>query len=68
MSIADTQTTQDHVDRVLYGTLDPTVLLDDGKPLPAMTTMLYRVCDNDKKKFEEAARLVGLFIKAALSP
>jgi hypothetical protein len=66
--MTDPKTTQDRVDQVLYGTLDPTVLLDDGKPLPAMTTMLYRVCDNDEKKFEEAARIVGLFIKAALSP
>lgn len=53
------------VDRVLFKTVDPTVILD-GKPIPAMTTLLYRVCDNDTEKFEEATRLVGLFIREAL--
>ena len=32
-----------------------------------MTTMLHRVCDNDPKKFEEATRLLELFIEEALS-
>ena len=54
------------VDRVLYGTTDPTVSLD-GKPVPAMTTMLHRICDNDEKKFEEAMRLVELFIRKAIN-
>lgn len=34
--------------------------------MPAITTLLYKVCDNDEKKFEEACRLIDLFIKAAL--
>ena len=54
------------IERVLYGTADPTVSLD-GKSVPAMTTRLYRVCDNDPKKFEEATRLLELFIEEALS-
>ena len=54
------------VDSILYKTVDPSVSLD-GSPLPAMTTMLYRVCDNDPAKFEEATRLIELFIKEALS-
>ncbi len=32
---------------------------------PAMTTLLYRVCDKDTVKFEEATRLIGLFMAAA---
>jgi hypothetical protein len=31
-----------------------------------MSTMLYRVCDNDPVRFEEATRLVQLFIDAAM--
>lgn len=34
--------------------------------VPALTTLLYKVCDRDEKKFEEACRLMDLFIKAAL--
>ena len=50
---------------ILFGTVDPTVSLD-GRPIPAMSTMLYRVCDNDPVRFEEATRLVQLFIDAAM--
>jgi hypothetical protein len=52
------------VTAILLGTVDPTVSLA-GWPVPAMTTMLYRVCDNDPARFEEATRLVRLFIAAA---
>jgi hypothetical protein len=52
------------VERVLYATIDPTVL---GENMPAMTTLLYRVCDNDPVKFEEACRIVELFIVSALT-
>ena len=31
---------------------------------PAMTTMLFKVCDRDHDKFDEAMRLVGLFMAA----
>ena len=60
------ETTKQTVDRVLYGTTDPTLSLD-GKPVPALTTLLHRVCDNDEKKFEEAIRLVELFVGKAMS-
>lgn len=53
------------INRILLGTIDPTVLLA-GHPVPAMTTMLYRVCDNDLEKFAEATRLIELFIAEAL--
>lgn len=33
---------------------------------PALTTLLYRVCDNNEEKFEEACRVVNLFIEQAL--
>jgi hypothetical protein len=58
--------TKAQVDRVLYGTLDPTVSVD-GTPLLAMTTLLHRVCGNDPAKFAEATRIVELFIVQALS-
>ena len=38
--------------------------LIDGKPIPMMTTLLYRVCDNDRKKFEEAIRLLQAAFEA----
>jgi hypothetical protein len=31
-----------------------------------MTTLLLRVCENDPDKFEEATRIVGLFISEAI--
>ena len=34
--------------------------------VPALTTLLYKVCDCDEKKFEEACRILELFINAAL--
>jgi hypothetical protein len=54
------------VDRILYRTVDPTVVFR-GKPLPAATTLLIRICDNDPDKFEEATRVVELFISEALT-
>jgi hypothetical protein len=53
------------VERVLYATKDPTVLLGDDA-VPAMTSLLFRVCGNDADKFEEACRIVELFIVEAL--
>jgi hypothetical protein len=43
-----------------YTTVDPQT------GLPALTTMLYRVCDQDAAKFEEACRLVELLINQAV--
>jgi hypothetical protein len=53
------------VERVLYTTQDPTVTMN-AKPLPAMTTLLHRVCDNDQTRFNEAVRLIELFVGKAL--
>lgn len=33
--------------------------------LPALTTLLYRVCDGDGAKFDEACRLLKLFMLKA---
>lgn len=54
------------VDRVNYNTIDPTVLFKGG-PVPALTTLLHRVCLNDPKQFEEATRIVDLFIRKAIA-
>lgn len=62
--MADAPTTYE-IERVLYCTVDPTVRLQGG-PIPAMTTLLHRVCDNDSTKFEEATRIVALFIAEAI--
>jgi hypothetical protein len=62
----------EQVGRIMMMTKDPTVMFPRdtaGKPpapMPAITSLLYRVCDNDQTKFEEACRLVELFIVAAL--
>jgi gamma-glutamyl:cysteine ligase YbdK (ATP-grasp superfamily) len=53
------------IEQVLFRTIDPTVRLD-GRPMPALTTLLLRVCGDDAEKFEEATRIVELFIQAAL--
>lgn len=49
-----------HLDIIAMTTEDP----DAG--VPALTTLLYRVCGKDEEKFEEACRLVNLFIEQAL--
>lgn len=54
------------IERAMFSTMDETVKMSDGRPVPAMTTMLYRVCDNDPAKFAEADRLVGLMIAEAV--
>ena len=55
----------DPVEFIQYRTTDPTNIVL-GKPAPAATTLLYNVCQNDPVRFEEAVRLVGLFIAEAL--
>lgn len=42
-----------------YKTVDP------NTGLPALTTLLYKVCDNDGNKFDEACRLLRLFMGMA---
>lgn len=51
-----------HEEPWFFLTMDPTVLVDD-RPVPAATVLLHRVCDNDPMKFEEAARIIRLFIE-----
>ena len=53
------------VEKIFYSTVDPENDLG-GMPIPALTTLLLKVCDNDQTKFDEATRLVGLFISKAL--
>lgn len=51
--------------RVTYGTVDPNFSID-GRPVPALTTLLHNVCGNDPKRFEEACRVVDLFVDEAI--
>jgi len=45
-------------------TVDPECKFD-GRLAPAGTTLLYRVCNNDPKRFHEAVRIIRLFVDAA---
>lgn len=47
-----------------YATLDPTSPL--GPNTPALTTLMFKVCDNNVEKFNEACRLIGLFANKAI--
>ena len=47
------------VDKFFYTTVDP----ETG--FPAMTTLLHRVCGGDGAKFDEACRLINLFMQEA---
>lgn len=47
---------------LFYSVQDPTASLAQ---CPAMTTMLFKVCNQDHNRFDEAMRLVGLFMAAA---
>lgn len=47
---------------VLYNTLDPINPLGIPSGTPALTALLYKVCDGDGEKFNEACRLIGLFL------
>lgn len=47
---------------VLYGTLDPTNPVGLHGGTPALTTLLYKVCDQNNEKFDEACRLICLFL------
>lgn len=51
---------------VLYNTLDPInpLGIPSGTPsgTPALTSLLYKVCDGDSEKFDEACRLICLFL------
>lgn len=47
---------------VLYNTTDPMNPLGIPSGTPALTTLLYKVCDNDAEKFDEACRLICAFL------
>lgn len=53
------------VERIAFNTVDPQYVYK-GTPLPALTSMLYKVCLQDDVMFMEASRLITLFIKQAL--
>ena len=48
-----------HDEPYLYHTVDPEAPFDG---CPALTTLLFKVCDNNHEKFDEAIRLVHLFV------
>jgi hypothetical protein len=56
------------LDRILLTTMDPELRPWEGGPtqFPALTTLMFRVCDGDEARFLEACRLVELFIARAL--
>lgn len=56
--------TEQQMTAVQMRTVDPDLAIG-GVPVPALTTLLYQVCGKDAEKFEEACRLVGLFIEQA---
>lgn len=56
---------KEDIERIMLGTVDPTVRVENG-PLPALSTLLIRVCDGNEAKFNEATRLVSLFVANAL--
>ena len=37
-----------------------------GPNTPALTTLMYKVCDNNTDKFNEACRLINLFVDKAI--
>lgn len=47
---------------VLFNTVDPTNPVGLPGGTPALTTLLYKVCDNDMAKFDEACRIISLFL------
>jgi hypothetical protein len=51
-----------HLDDLLY-----TVKDDKSPDFPAITVLLHRVCNGDQGKFEEATRLIGLYMEAAFA-
>lgn len=47
---------------VMFNTVDPTNPLAIPSGTPALTTLLYKVCDGDTAKFDEACRIIYLFL------
>lgn len=53
---------QKKIDDLFYQVIDPEAAL---QRCPAMTTMLFKVCSQDNDKFNEAIRIITLFMNAA---
>jgi hypothetical protein len=49
-------------EKLLYTVIDPKAKLSK---CPAMTTLLYQVCNNQIPPFEKAIELIELFMEAA---
>ena len=47
---------------VLFNTVDPMNPVGLPGGTPALTTLLYKVCDQDMAKFDEACRILSLFL------
>lgn len=47
---------------VMFNTTDPTNPVGLPGGTPALTTLLYKVCDQDMAKFDEACRIISLFL------
>lgn len=58
---------EDYIEHVMLNTMDPNTALHSNKRIPAISTLLFRVCDGDKAKFEEACRLIKLILRDALN-
>jgi hypothetical protein len=46
-------------ERAQLSAFDPDRSLD-GRPVPALTTLIYAVCDNNPEKFELACKLIRI--------
>lgn len=64
-------TEMDSIDISMIQANDPenTIKLGDEATnrVPALTTLLYKVCDNDANKFHEATRLIRIFMEQAIT-
>ena len=60
----DHEPTAEQINQIVFRTVDPEHPWREAS-VPALTTLLHKICNNDRAKFEEATRLVELFIKQA---
>jgi hypothetical protein len=56
---------QENFDRWLYSAVDDRHMVD-GKAVPLLTTLLYRVCDGDGRKFEDVTKALQAAFEAGL--
>jgi len=56
----------DDIEPLLFSVRDPKYNFQ-GRPVPALTSLMYRVCGDDPERFEEATRILQLFIDATRS-